>query len=75
MILLSSIIEQFEADFLSQYQDQILPSHLKALGAMKDCRTSASPRMLVQCTECEQQAFVPHSCGHRNCPHCQAHES
>ena len=55
MILLSSIIEQFEADFLSRYQDQILPSHLKALAAMKNCRTSASPRMLVQCAECEQQ--------------------
>jgi hypothetical protein len=31
--------------------------------------------MLAQCPDCDEQEFVPHSCGHRNCPHCQHHES
>ena len=75
MILLSSIIKTFEAEFLEQYRDSILPGHRKALTAMKHCRTSLSPRMLAQCSECDQHLFVPHSCGHRNCPHCQHHES
>jgi hypothetical protein len=75
MILLSSIIQMFEADFLAQYQDAILPSQRQALAAMKTCRTSLSPLMLAQCSECDHQCFVPHSCGHRNCPHCQNHES
>ncbi len=75
MILLSSIIETFEAEFLAQYQDSLLPSHLKALCAMKHCRTASSPQMLAQCPECDSQLLVPHSCGHRNCPHCQHHES
>ena len=75
MILLSSIIDQFEADFLSRFHDQILPSQLKALSALKICRTKHSPVMQVSCTDCEHQLFVPHSCGHRNCPHCQHHES
>jgi hypothetical protein len=75
MILLSTIIRLFEAEFLAQYQDSLLPSHLKALAAMKDCRTSASPAMLAQCTDCDHQVLVPHSCGHRSCPHCQHHES
>lgn len=75
MILLSSIIEQFEDDFLAQYKRKLLPSHFKALGAMKYCRTSASPQMLVGCAECNHQIYVPHSCGHRHCPHCQNHES
>ncbi len=70
MILLSSIVQA-----LNQYQGAILPSHLKALAAMKDCRTSLSPRMLAQCPECQSQVFVPHSRGHRNCPHCQHQES
>jgi len=73
MILLSSIIQTFEADFLAQYQG--LPGHRKALAAMKACRTSLSPLLQAQCTECDNQIFVPHSCGHRNCPHCQNHES
>jgi hypothetical protein len=75
MILLSSLIQLFEAELLAQYQDRLLPSHLNALAAMKNCRTSASPAMLAQCTECDHQILVPHSCGHRSCPHCQHHES
>lgn len=75
MIKLSSIIKTFEADLLTQYQDRLLPSHKNALWAMKACRTSQSPKMLVSCVECEEQHYVPHSCGHRSCPHCQNHES
>ena len=75
MILLSSIIKTFEADFLAQYHNSLLPSHRRALAAMKDCRTSASPQMLAQCPDCDHQVLVPHSCGHRHCPHCQHHES
>jgi len=75
MMLFSSLIRQFEQDFLSQYASQILPSHRKALSAMKICRTQYSPRMRAICCECDHQEYVPHSCGHRNCPHCQAHES
>ena len=75
MILLSSIIQTFEADYLAHYQGSILPSHRKALEVMKNCRTTQSPVMMAQCDECESQTFVPHSCGHRNCPHCQHHES
>jgi len=75
MVLLSSIIKQFESDFLKQYAERILPSHRQTLAAMKLCRTQHSPRMLVGCSECGHQRRVPHSCGHRNCPHCQAHES
>ena len=75
MITLASIIERFEADYLAQYQHAILPSHRQALGAMKLCRSSMAPRMLAQCTLCAEQRLVPHSCGHRNCPHCQHFES
>jgi hypothetical protein len=75
MILLSSIIDTFEADLLERYQDSLLPSHRQALAAMKQCRTTHSPVMLAECEGCASQVYVPHSCGHRNCPHCQQHES
>lgn len=75
MILLSSIIQTFEAAFLADYQDKLLPSQRQALAAMKQCRTSLSPKMLAQCDDCDQQRLIPHSCGHRHCPHCQSHES
>jgi len=75
MIKLSSIIKTFETSFMAQYENRLLPSHRKALSAMRDCRSKQSPKMLVSCNDCEQKLYVPHSCGHRNCPHCQAHES
>ena len=73
MIALSTLIEQFEADYLAQYSP--LPSHLHALAAFKRCRTSLGPSMLAQCGNCDAQRVVPHSCGHRHCPHCQHFES
>ena len=75
MMLLSSIIQTFEADFLATYQNALLPGQRKALASQKQCRTTQSPVMLAQCDGCEKQVFIPHSCGHRSCPHCQHHES
>lgn len=75
MIRLASIIGTFAPDFLAQYRDQLTSDHRRALSAMQHCRTHASPKMQVQCPGCEHQILVPHSCGHRHCPHCQHHES
>ena len=75
MITIASIIERFESDYSEQYGTAILPSHRQALGAMKRCRSTLAPRMLANCGACGEQRVVPHSCGHRNCPHCQHHES
>ena len=75
MIRLASVIDRFAADFLAQYRDRLTSEHTRALAAMQHCRTQASPKMQVQCTACEHQILVPHSCGHRHCPHCQHHES
>jgi hypothetical protein len=75
MMLLSSIIQTFEADFLATYQNALLPSQRKALAALKQCRTMQSPVMLARCDGREKQVFISHSCGYRNCPQCQYHES
>ncbi len=77
MILLSSIIEKFETRFPDKYKKAILPSHEKALNVMKTCRSVFSPQMLARCVnaECLNSEYIPHSCGHRGCPHCQHHES
>ena len=75
MILLSSIINEFADSFFTKYKT--LPSHQHAFNVMKECRKHSSPYMIAQCTndQCGQLVYVPHSCGHRNCPHCQNHES
>jgi hypothetical protein len=75
MIRLATVIETFGIDFLTQYRDQLRPEHIRALSAMQRCRTQTSLKMRVECSECDHQKLVPHSCGHRHCPHCQHHES
>lgn len=42
---------------------------------MKLCRTQYSPVMKSHCDDCGHDDYIPHSCGHRSCPHCQHHES
>jgi Putative transposase/Transposase zinc-binding domain len=75
MITLSSIIERFDGAYLAQYPNAALPSHRQALDALKHCRSSGATHMLAQCDGCQEQRTVPHSCGHRSCPHCQHFES
>ena len=75
MIRLGAVIDTFEAAFLAQYRHRLTSDHYRALALMKQCRTQASPMMRVKCTACDHHKLVPHSCGHRHCPHCQHHES
>jgi Putative transposase/Transposase zinc-binding domain len=75
MIRLASIIDTFESAFLAHYRERLRPEHTHALAEMKHCRTQVSAKMQLACTQCEHQTLVPHSYGHRHCPHCQHHES
>lgn len=75
MSTLASVINEFSAAFQAQYGNVLLPGHRKALHALQTCRSSHGPKMLVSCTGCGESAYIPHSCGHRSCPHCQHHES
>jgi hypothetical protein len=43
MILLSSIIETFESEYLAQYQDSILPGHRQALAAKRPVARRSVP--------------------------------
>ena len=75
MIALARIITAFEGSLRERYGERLLPSQHLALAAIKHCRSVHSAQMQVQCNTCHQQHSVPHSCGHRSCPHCQHHES
>jgi hypothetical protein len=74
-ITLSQVIERFGADYQAQFNP--LPSQLQALAALGRCRTRLSPTFTAQCSNdaCGALRVVPHSCGHRHCPHCQHADS
>ncbi|WP_300337649.1 transposase [Accumulibacter sp.] len=75
MIRLAAIIAEFGADFVAQFRHRLSFDQLQALSAIEHCRSPASPMMQVHCSDCAHHHLVPHSCGHRLCPHCQHHES
>ena len=72
---MASIINQYYDAFIIRYGDTALPGHLKALNAIRRCRTPDSGELYVRCTECNHGQWRPLSCGHRSCPQCQNHEA
>lgn len=72
---LASIVDQYADAFKAKYAARLLPGHLKALNAIRQCRTPQAGEMQVRCTACDQTMQYPRSCGHRNCPTCQHHEA
>ena len=72
---LAAIIDQYYDAFIVKHLDTLLPGHLKALHAIRRCRTPDSGELHVQCPECGRIEWRPMSCGHRSCPKCQNHEA
>ena len=72
---LATIIDEYYDLFLSRYQDTVLPGQMRALNAMRRCRTSEAGELYVRCPNCAHTEWRPLSCGHRNCPQCQNHET
>lgn len=74
-IALSDVIARFAADYRAQHQPSA--EQAQALSALQRCRTQLAARMVARCdnTDCGAQRVLPHSCGHRLCPHCQHFES
>ncbi|MBF0408360.1 MAG: transposase zinc-binding domain-containing protein [Candidatus Riflebacteria bacterium] len=69
------IIKKHYDAFKSKYRKRLLPGHLKAINSISRCRTPESGEMVLKCPKCSKTEYLPHSCGHRNCPQCQNHET
>ena len=72
---LAAIINQYYDAFLVKHGDTVLPGHLKAMNAIRRCRTANSGELYVHCPNCHHGEWRPLSCGHRSCPKCQNHET
>jgi len=70
-----SILHQYHDALQAKYGSQLLPSHLRAIDAIRRCRTPGAGELFVQCPDCGHATWRPRSCGHRSCPQCQNHEA
>ena len=75
MVLLSEVVDRHQGELERLHGPQLLPSHRQALQAMRRCRRQGGDLMVLHCSSCSHRLKVPHSCGHRSCPHCQHHDS
>jgi len=72
---LSSIVDQYYNDFTAKYADTALPSQINALNCIRRCREPDSGEVFITCTKCNHTEWRPLSCGNRNCPKCQNHNT
>ena len=72
---LASILHQYRDPLQAKYGSQLLPGHLRAIDAIRRCRTPDAGELFVQCLDCGHATWRPLSCGHRSCPQCQNHEA
>lgn len=71
MVELAHILRQFGTAYQQAYQDQMLPSHYRALRDVVNCRTAACGGHVYRCPTCETTQYGYHSCQNRHCPKCQ----
>jgi hypothetical protein len=71
-IEVADIIRSQGDQFLRKFGSGMEFQQLKALRAIKSCRTSALGGHIDVCPECRHQANSFNSCRNRSCPKCQA---
>jgi hypothetical protein len=60
--------------YAARNRHHLCASHYRAARAVLACRTSVLGGHVHQCGECEQRAYVYHSCNHRSCSKCGGRE-
>jgi hypothetical protein len=58
-------------DYREKYGAQMLPSHLKAMQDIEQCRTEALGGNIYYCEPCQEHHYSDRSCKNRHCPKCQ----
>jgi Putative transposase/Transposase zinc-binding domain len=71
MLEVADIFRLHGSDYRSQFGNQMLPSHRRAMQDIETCRTASLGGQLYYCPQCDQQRYSYHSCKNRHCPKCQ----
>lgn len=72
---LAKILHQYRQPFMRKYADALSPDQAQAFNAILECRTIEAGEVVVSCSHCRHIEWKPLSCGNRNCPKCQNHNT
>ncbi|MEZ4296661.1 MAG: IS91 family transposase [Polyangiaceae bacterium] len=70
MVSLADVLRRHGPDYLHRHGDAVLPSHVRAIRDITQCRTPDLGGQLVRCIECSAEHLAYHSCRNRACPRC-----
>ena len=71
MVTLAEIFRRYGPAYRAAYQDELLPSHLRVMWCLENCRTEALGGHVYQCDDCGEIVYSYHSCRNRHCNQCQ----
>lgn len=71
MVTLAEIFRQYGPTYRTAYADNLLPSHLRVMWCIENCRTEALGGHIYQCEACGEMVYSYHSCRNRHCNQCQ----
>ncbi|MFQ6115784.1 MAG: transposase, partial [bacterium] len=72
MVELADIFLRHGPEYLERFSDRMLPSHIRAMEDIINCRTQRMGGQLYQCENpsCREYVYSYHSCSNRSCPKC-----
>jgi hypothetical protein len=73
--VIADIFRKEAGTYRDRFGDRMLPSHLRVMRDIEQCRTKALGGHLYLCTDCQQTEYAYHSCRNRHCPTCQGNRS
>src|SRR6266478_4964497 len=69
---LADVFRTHEKEFLARWRSVLSRPQLRALRAIRNCRTAVLGGHLQQCDRCGHRVILYNSCRNRHCPKCQA---
>jgi hypothetical protein len=71
MLEVADIFRLHGPEYRLKFRARMLPSHLRAMQDIEQCRTAALGGQVYYCPQCQEQRYSYHSCQNRHCPKCQ----
>jgi Putative transposase/Transposase zinc-binding domain len=71
MVEIAEIFRLHGPDYRAKFGARMLPSHLRVMREIEQCRTEALGGQLYFCEQCAELHYSFHSCKNRHCPKCQ----
>src|SRR5437867_6738844 len=70
MLEVAEIFRLHGPEYRAKFGSRMLPSHLRAMQDIEQCRTAKLGGQVYFCNQCQTERYSYHSCENRHCPKC-----